>query len=195
MKFPLTILFLIIFMLVSEAGPRTIVVALCDSDSQRIAPVSVRNRDGNKPAGNHYWGCFDGFASFSKRSEKWKLIKTEQEVSPGILVRQQFKYASADLLLTASAHRGSAIETCTKNFEAALAQGNDALVAYLGHNGLMDFKLPAPAKASIRRPAAVVLCCKSYFRDRIEAAGGHPILLTDQLIYLGSLLLHDALET
>jgi hypothetical protein len=194
MKFPLTILFLIISLLASEAVPRTIAVfvALCDNDSQKIAPVPARIGDGNKTAVNLYWGCSDGFASFFERRNKWKLIKTEEEVSPDILVRQQFKHASADLLLTASAYRGSAIETCTKDFEEALAQGNDALVAYLGHNGLMD----APTKASIRRPAAVVLCCKSksYFQDRIEAAGGPAILLTDQFIYPCSFLLHDALE-
>ena len=194
MKFPLTILFLIISLLASEAVPRTIAafVALCDNGSQKIAPVPARIGDGNKPAVNLYWSCFDGFASFFERSDKWKRIKTEKEVSPDILVRQQFKHASAALLLTASAYRGSAIETCTKDFEEALAQGNDALVAYLGHNGLMD----APTKASIRRPAAVVLCgkSKSYFQDRIEAAGGPAILLTDQFIYPCSFLLHDALE-
>lgn len=198
MKFPLTLLFLVISLLASEAAPRTIAVfvALCDNDSQGIAPVPARIGDGNKPAANLYWGCSDGLASFFKRSDKWKLIKTEQEISPDILVRLQFKHASADLLLIASAYRGSAIESCTKDFEAALAHGNDALVAYLGHNGLMDFNLPAPTKASPKRPAAVVLCCKSksYFRDRIEAAGGHAILLTDQLMYPGSFLLYDALE-
>jgi len=198
MKFPLTILFLIISLLASEAVPRTIAVfvALCDNDSQKIAPVPARIGDGNKPAVNLYWSCSDGFASFFERSDKWKRIKTEEEVSPDILVRQQFKHASAALLLTASAYRGSATESCTKGFEGALEQGNDGLVAYLGHNGLMDFTLPAPTKASIRRPAAVVLCgkSKSYFQDRIEAAGGPAILLTDQFIYPCSFLLHDALE-
>jgi hypothetical protein len=175
MKFPLTILFLIISLLASEAVPRTIAafVALCDNGSQKIAPVPARIGDGKKQAINLYWSCSDGFASFFERSDKWKRIKTEQEVSPDILVRQQFKHASADLLLTVSAYRGSGTESCTKGFEGALAQGNDALVAYLGHNGLMDFTLPAPTKASIRRPA---------------------ILLTNQFIYPCSFLLHDALE-
>ena len=41
-----------------------------------------------------------------------------------------------------------------------------------------------------------VLCCISdrYFRERLEDAGVRPVLLTTQLMYPGSFILHDALD-
>lgn len=199
MKNPiLSALILLMSLAAANAAPRTIqvFVALCDNESQGIAPVPARIGDGNKPDANLYWGCSDGLASFFKESSRWKLVKTEKEVTADILVRLQFKHASADLQLTASAYRGTAIESCVKDFEATLAKGEDALVAYIGHNGLMDFKLAPPARGSDKRPAAVVLCClsESYFKERIVSAGGKAILLTDQFMYPGSFLLHDAVE-
>jgi len=179
-------------------GPRTIkvFVALCDNEAQGIVPVPARIGNGDQPEANLYWGCSDGLASYFKRSSRWQLTKTESKVSDEILVRLHFKHRDADLLLTALAYRGTAIKACVRDFEAALASGKDALVAYLGHNGLMDFALDPPAKGSDQKPAAVVLCCKSeaYFRERITALGGQPILLTDQFMYPGSFLLHDAVE-
>lgn len=171
-------------------------VALCDNDSQGIAPVPKAIGDGSKPDANLYWGCSDGLASYFKRSKKWKLVKTQKDVDHNVMVQMDFKHASADLTLTAKAYRGTSIRACFEHFEAALAEGDDNLVAFIGHNALMDFVADKPGVGSKKKPAAIVLCCKSqdYFEDRIRALGGEPILLTDQLMYPGSFLLHDALE-
>lgn len=198
MKSLLTCFVLLISLMISGAEPRTIevFVALCDNKTQGIVPVGKKIGDGNKPADNLYWGCSDGLWRYFTRSANWKLLKTEKDVSGEILVRLHYKHVEADLVLTASAYRGSAIKSCTKAFEATLARGEDSLVAYIGHNGLMDFSLLSPAAGSDKKPAAVVLCCKSesYFKDRITRLGGRPILLTDQFMYPGSFLLHDAIE-
>ena len=198
MKPFLVCLFLAISLSLSGAAPRTIevFVALCDNETQGIVPVGKKIGDGNKPADNLYWGCDDGLWRYFNKSAKWKLLKTEKDVSKEVMVRLKYKHVDADLVLTASAYRGSAIKSCTKAFEASLAKGDAALVAYIGHNGLMDFSLVSPAAGSEKKPAAVVLCCKSesYFKDRITRLGGRPILLTDQFMYPGSFLLHDAIE-
>lgn len=70
------------------------------------------------------------------------------------------------------------------------------LVAYLGHDGLMDFALPENAipKRGPKRDA-IVLCCISelYFGPHLEKAGVRPLLTTTQLMYPGGFILRDAL--
>jgi hypothetical protein len=104
--------------------------------------------------------------------------------------------------LTARAYRGAAIRQCLVDFEAAVQNRSYDLVVFIGHNGLMDFPLPAPRPraAGGQPPVAadgIVLCCKSetYFKPRLVAAGGRPVLLTTQLMYPGAFLLDAAAET
>ncbi|WP_042724150.1 hypothetical protein [Chthoniobacter flavus] len=70
------------------------------------------------------------------------------------------------------------------------------MVAYIGHDGLMDFSLPAEATAQrgLGRQA-IVLCCISerYFGPHLSAAGATPLLTTTQLMYPGGFILRDAL--
>jgi hypothetical protein len=180
------------------AAPREIrvFVALCDNASQGIVPVPPRIGDGNRPDDNLYWGCTEGFRSWFKRSACWKLTKTEASVSRDILERLQFRHATADAVLTAEAYRGSSIRKCLTDFEAAVALGKYALVAYIGHNGLMDFDLPAAKPPKSNSTDVIVLCCKSrpYFADRLSRLQARPILTTEQLMYPGSFILHDAIE-
>ena len=59
----------------------------------------------------------------------------------------------------------------------------------------MDKEIAAPKQAATKSCDAIVLCCKSetYFRARLTALKVRPILLTQQLMYPGSFLLHDAI--
>lgn len=43
---------------------------------------------------------------------------------------------------------------------------------------------------------AIVLCCKSgsYFKERLLSLKSSPLLLTDQFMYPGAFILHDAIE-
>jgi len=71
-------------------------------------------------------------------------------------------------------------------------------VAYIGHNGLMDFAIEWPKKEpdkNVSKPA-IVLCCISsrYFGPPLKGVGASPLLLTTQLMYPGAFVLHDALE-
>ncbi|MEM7010471.1 MAG: hypothetical protein AAF585_03205 [Verrucomicrobiota bacterium] len=175
-------------------------VALCDNESQGIVPVNPRIGDGDKPAANLYWGCSDGLSSYFKTSKLWKLEEREENPEDGVLERLTFTHASVEnVRLIAHAYRGSEIRSCMNEFfktttdEATEAQ----LVAFIGHNGLMDFRLNGPAaNESAPKRDVVVLACKSdaYFRERLESARLRPILMTDQFMYPGSFLLHDAIE-
>ena len=90
---------------------------------------------------------------------------------------------------------------CTMDFFAALSSDTPVermpVVAYIGHDGLMDFVLPEIVTAK-RGPGreAVVLCCKSrdYFGRHLEAVNSKPMLLTTQLMYPGGFLLRAALD-
>ena len=104
-------------------------------------------------------------------------------------------------MLTADAYRGAAIQDCIADFFAALSSDEPLarlpLVAYIGHNALMDAALPASATAK-HGPGrqAMVLCCKSagYFGPHLGAVNARPVLLTTQLMYPGGFILHAALD-
>jgi hypothetical protein len=171
-------------------------IALCDNKTQGIMPVGERIGNGDDADANLYWGCSDGFGSHFRRSKRWKTISLEKDVSPVILRRMKLAHADGQMELTAEAYRGSNIKDCLRDFESAAASGKYDLVAFIGHNGLMDFELPAPEAVSGNRTRVVALCCLSekYFGDRLRALGCEPILMTRQLMYPGSFLLHAAIE-
>ena len=66
------------------------------------------------------------------------------------------------------------------------AGGAAHLVAYIGHNGLMDFSIASAPKQAPGAPprSSIVLACKSrsYFRDKLERGGSQPLLLTTGLM-------------
>jgi hypothetical protein len=173
-------------------------IALCDNKTQGIQPVGAKIGDGDVPDDNLYWGCTDGFGSYFKHSKEWKLLKAESDVSDIVLRRMTLRHGSGKMTLTAEAYRGSAMKKCLEDFESAVASGEYDLVAFIGHNGLMDFTLQEPKVPEIRpkHTDAIVLCCMSqrYFRPRLEHEQVRPILLTQQLMYPGAFILHDVLQ-
>lgn len=172
-------------------------VGLCDNATQGIVKVGAKIGDGDKPADNLYWGCTDGLRSHFKASRRWKLEKSELATGDErILERLTFRHVSGDAVLVAEAWRGSKLKDCYEACEKAMLSGENDLVAFIGHNVLMDVVIEAPAEKAKGKTDAVVLCCVSdrYFRQRLENAGMQPVLLTTQLMYPGSFILHDALE-
>ena len=180
-----------------HAAPKKVMVfvALCDNATQGIVPVPAKIGDGNVPAQNLYWGCSDGFSGYFKASKSWKLQPSPATNDATILERLTFKNTALDCELTAEAWRGSDIGACLQAFEKALVAGQHQLVVFIGHNVLMDKQIAAPAHAAAKSCDAMVLCCKSdvYFRERLTTLKVRPILLTQQLMYPGSFILHDTL--
>ena len=172
-------------------------VGLCDNATQGIVKVGAKIGDGNKPDDNLYWGCSDGLKSFFKASRRWKLEKRETATGDErILERLTFRHVSAKAVLVAEAWRGSDLKECYVAAEKAMLSGENQLVAFIGHNVLMDTAIEAPATKAKGKTDAIVLCCVSdrYFRERLSTAGVRPVLLTTQLMYPGAFILHDALE-
>jgi hypothetical protein len=172
-------------------------VGLCDNETQGIVKVGAKIGDGNKPDDNLYWGCSDGLKAHFKASKRWKLEKSETATGDErIFERLTFRHVSGDAILVAEAWRGSNLKQCYIAFEQALVSGKQDMVAFIGHNVLMDTAIEPPAAKAAGKTDAVVLCCMSdtYFDTRLKNAGARPVLLTMQYMYPGSFILHDALE-
>lgn len=198
------------------AEPKVIhvLVALCDNDYQGIVKVPKTIGNGDDPKSNLYWGCSGGVKAEFQNSSQWKLLKTVHKPQPSILERVVFQHMSGAFLV-ADAYRGRNIRNALEDFFALLAgrsienereripplnreisAGSGAsLVAYLGHNGLMDIQFASlPAGRSTKE--AIVLCCESqnYFKSILAGYGAKPVLLTTQLMYPGAMVLEAALE-
>lgn len=198
MRFPIIAVIFFVFALAARADSKSIhvFVALCDNASQGIAPVPARIGDGDQPKENLYWGCTEGLASYFKHSQKWELTNSKVKISPEILERLEFKYRDGSMTLVADAYRGADIRTCLADFEKCVASGKYDLVAYIGHNGLMDFDLPQLEPPAKNKTQVIVLCCKSdqYFAERLRRLNARPILLTEQFMYPGAFILHAVLD-
>ncbi|MDF1811680.1 MAG: hypothetical protein P1V20_05685 [Verrucomicrobiales bacterium] len=198
--FPATLIcFLYFYSAIAEEKTVRVFVALCDNATQSIVKVNPRIGDGDNPDTNLYWGCSDGLPLYFKKSGMWKLVKKERDLSPAVLERATFQHSSqSGLVLVADAYRGSEMKQCLLDFMSAAADEDAAgadLVAFIGHNGLMDFRDLEFAPAKGNRDA-IVLCClsNSFFSNRLKAVGAEPVLLTKSLMYPGSFILHDVLE-
>jgi hypothetical protein len=174
-----------------------IFVGLCDNKTQGIAPVPEKIGDGDLPMENLYWGCAEGVRTWFQRSPNWTISAPVNAPSEPVLDRFEARHKSRDIHLTAEAYRGSALRQCAEAFEAAVYSGDFDLVAFVGHNALMDFDLPPLSHNEPNGTDVAVLCCKSaaFFQDRIVILGGKPVLLTEQFMYPGAFLIHDAIES
>lgn len=194
-------------------------VALCDNVNQGIVPVPARLGNGEDPAGNLYWGAAFGVKTFFSKSRDWKLITKLANPQPAILERVVFKHAREQVFLVADAYRGSEIKQATVDFlEAASGSagesltvnvpsqpapvnfyiaGSARLVAYVGHDGLMDFSLPQhPQKKDDETRDAIILACasKNYFAPALRQTGATPLLWTTNLMAPEAYILERAID-
>lgn len=205
-------------LVLGQSPPRTIhvFVALADNAHQGIAPVPAKIGNGDDPANNLYWGCDEGLKSYFKKSGQWKFVSSADPHTSAILERCIFKHTNSNTYLIADAYRGREIKTAIQDFMNAASgtnpekikikinaneinlkiRGSSDLVAYIGHNGLMDFNIPDITNTRPVHKPAIVLCCMSrqYFEEKLKIAGASPLLLTTQLMYPGSFILKNALD-
>ena len=193
--------FISIFLTLSAFAERNIevLVCLCDNEHQAIAKVGKAIGNGMDPAGNLYWGCSDGLSSYFKKSKKWKLIETKKPEDNPILVTLKFQHHSGKATLIAHAYRGDKMKTCIEDFFTKTRDaGKNNLVAFIGHNGMMDnaITLPKAAPESDEKSESIILGCltDSYFTKPLASMNSKPLLMTKSLMYPGSFILHDALE-
>jgi hypothetical protein len=194
-----------------------VVVALCDNQYQGIVPVPARIGNGDDPANNLYWGAAYGVKSFFSKSKEWARLPDAAPPKPAVLERVVFKHRSRDVYLVADAYRGREIKQGTVDFLGfASGQGRatvetrtavgpvviDAgggadLIAYVGHDGLMDFSLSDyPEKSGDGERDAVILACvsKRYFAEPLRATGARPLLWTTGLMAPEAYVLKAAID-
>lgn len=193
-------------LLQAEANAQTrcihVFVALCDNQFQGIVPVSASLGNGKDPNNNLYWGAAYGVKSFFKfKTTEWKLVATLKSDKPFILERVLFKHQTEDVYMLADAYDGEQIKTCVENFllcsnwqnpleisfeNNVLNFGGAAdLLAYIGHDGLMDFKvnLNYPERPSKSKEVIILACfSKSYFSNEVKLAKASPLLWTTHLM-------------
>lgn len=175
-----------------------VVVALCDNDSQGIVPVPRAIGDGDDPRTNLYWGAAYGLKTQLKR-EQWKIERapiTNDKVLERIVATKRI--GSTEVVLVADAWRGKFIRDAITSFlEMASGVSKADVVAYIGHDGLMEFDVsPRPARNATRRPRAIVLACASlqYFGPYLQRANSQPLLLTTGLMAPEAYTLTAAIE-
>ena len=183
-------------------------VALADNVHQGIAPVRASLGDGDRPRANLYWGALYGVDTYLPR-HGWTRVPTPAGGRPdGVLARAVFVRAgqrggrAATFVVVADAWAGRHIARATAAFlrhaggleplplalpsgAEVIAGGGAHVVAYVGHDGLMDFDLEDPRPDPSAPPrSAIVLSCASqpYFQARLERLGAHPLLLTTNLM-------------
>ena len=194
-----------------------VVVALCDNEFQGIVPVPPRIGNGDDPANNLYWGAGYGVKTFFKRSNDWKIVSDARGPKPAVLERVVFKRKDKDVYMVADAYRGREIKQSTIDFflfaagggtesitidEGAqtatiYAGGGADLIAYVGHDGLMDFSLDQyPQKLDDRQRDAVILACASkyYFNTPLRRTGARPLLWTTGLMAPEAYVLKAAID-
>jgi hypothetical protein len=194
-----------------------VLVALCDNENQGIVPVSAALGNGEDPARNLYWGAAFGIKTFFTKSKEWQLVSKTIDPKYAVMERLVFKHRSRNVYLVADAYKGIEIQRAIAEFLAS-ASGNlneaievsmDAknlklqigggadLLAFVGHNGLMDFSLPEyPKKQDDARREAIILSCasKSYFTAPLKLTGAQPLLWTTNLMAPEAYILKSALD-
>ena len=216
------VLILVVFFS-SSAAPQNqavrsvhVFVALADNEHQGIVPVPSRLGNGLDPDHNLYWGASAGVKTFFARSTDWVMLGCKKKPKAEVLERCTFLHRESEVYLVADAYRGDEIRQAILDFldsasgaspeQITLTQphgvtfavrGGSDLVAYVGHDGLMDFSLPfIPRKKNETRRDAIILACasKQYFSASLRAAGAFPLLWTTNLMAPEAYTLKSALD-
>jgi len=184
-----------------------VVVALCDNQFQGIVPVPAILGDGDDPKSNLYWGAMYGVRTWFRNQRDWKPVAIGASRDPRVLDRVLFTREvmrhgkTTRVYLVAEAWRGRNIADAVRHFlelnrgehretlrdgEHEIDAGGSAhVIAFVGHNGLMDFAAPSlPAARAIAQPhASVVLACMSdSFFAELLGKDSIPLITTTGLM-------------
>ncbi|MEO8590029.1 MAG: hypothetical protein ABI432_11700 [Flavobacteriales bacterium] len=214
MRSLLSLLFLFaLAQLIAQDRVVHVVVALCDNVNQGIVKVPAGIGNGQKPGTNLYWGAGYGVKTHFDRAAEWVRLKCAPAVDAHILDRAVWKHRDSAVYLVADAYDGKYIREATEDLlryasgakpmkiiadgHAIMAGGAADLIAYVGHDGLMDFTLSEefPATDQEHRETIILACIsKRYFADALRRTGASPLLWTTGLMAPEAYTLRAALE-
>jgi hypothetical protein len=185
------------------SAPRVvhIIVALADNTYQGIVPVARAIGNGDDHERNLYWGAGYGVRTFLKRSPEWKLISCSKGEMP-VLERCMFRHKTQNVIVVADAYRGREIKRAVADLFAfsagrrvqnvalpgtgdVSAGGGADLLVYVGHDGLMDFRVDGhETPADHKKRETIILACASklYFNDPLRYTSAQPLLWTTNLM-------------
>jgi hypothetical protein len=188
-----------------------VLVALCDNTYQGIVPVPAKIGNGQDPNNNLYWGCGYGVRTFFKKSQYWVFLKATR-IDSIRMERIVFKHKTKNVYLVADAYNGKYIKNCTIDFFKSCAgqfkdtlhvkekiigiNGNSKLIAYIGHDGLMDFDLSDTYKNSdVKIRQTIMLACvsKRFFAPHLKMTKANPLVWSTGLMSPEAYTLHDAI--
>lgn len=148
---------------------------------------------------------------------RWKWFPQFKKPTQPVLERCIFRHVKDDVYLVADAYQGKEIKRAVVDFLNAASgttrdtvtiqaggesvalpiHGGSQLLVYVGHDGLMDFRLNAyPEKQDEELREAIILAClsKQYFSEAVVQAGVKPLLWTTGLMAPEAYTLESALE-
>jgi hypothetical protein len=190
-----------------------VLVALCDNENQGIVPVPAFLGNGEDTVKNLYWGAMFGVKTYFSKSKNWTKLDTIAKPKENVLERVIFKHKTQNVYLIADAYNGSKMrETIDDFFSATTGEklenvkiGNETLqilgsanlIAFVGHDGLMDFKFERElVKKDEDKRDVIILACASrnYFGEHLKKTNANPLLWTSNLMAPEAYILHDALD-
>ena len=184
-----------------------VIVALADNEHQGIVPIPATLGDGDRPQSNLYWGAMYGVRGFLKRSADWRTVTIPASKDPWVLERVLFrrdvvrdgkpgtvyllaeawqgKQIAASISQFLEMTRGQHVETIRVDGRDVAAGGAAHLVAYIGHNGLMDFEVPAlrpHVEKDLPRVAVVLACLSDSYFSKVIRPHAAPLVTTASLM-------------
>lgn len=194
-----------------------VLVPLCDNEHQGIVPTSPTIGNGLDPDHNLYWMTSKGVKRYFRDLPDWKLEWSKENISLNILERVVFSKSfvnGAKVILIADAYRGDRMHECLNDYfnslcgnildtievngEKVVANGGADLVAFNGHNGLMDESTIYEKNINDSKPKdAVSISCisNSYFKEHYWKTLSYPLVHTTGLLYPGAFVLEGILNS
>ena len=191
-------------------------VPLCDNENQGIVPTSPSLGNGMDLKRNLYWATSKGMKRFFNELSDWTLLSSELDPSENVLERVVFKKKyknGAIVYLVADAYRGDRMVACLQDHFNSLSgvlkdtmvigsdtvgiYGNADLLAFNGHNGLMDETVFFEKNVDgIARDAVTIACISGdYFKTRYDATNSYPLVHTTNLLYPGAFILEGIINS
>ena len=185
-------------------------VPLCDNINQGIVPTTASLGNGMSLRSNLYWATSKGIKRYFNERDDWELLESIKDPSDDVLERIVCvkRFASGqEVILIADAYRGDRMAECLTHYFEALAgkreerityQGKDLsigseadLLAFNGHNGLMDETIEIPTADDHAPKDAVAIACyaQSWFNPEMKKVGGYPLVMATHLLFPGAMVL------
>ncbi len=194
-----------------EAGkPLTVSVHVPLCESSIIPCGNAKLGDGDNPETNLYWSTTPGFGRwFARKGGGWKRTRATNDTGdPDVLLLHTYERTittpatwqkrgapkRATIEIVIRAWRGTAIDRALAAYAAELSGGEAQIVAWVGHNRLMDVDAYAwPAPSSTTTGAIAIAChTAAYMEKPVPAATRVPLLMTRDFLFANAAPLEAA---